>query len=641
MRKNAVFHRRLLSSKPKETSFRQAPRFHKIFKQTSPLHKLIVTLPLWLSSGGQLLSESRATLKENELPGFPSSFLLFLSNYPILILSSLFVAEIPLAMTLSVPKDRPEMPQKVCLLLCLECGFHLHSHEARKRRAQAECGMKGIRLKPDSNPFRLSLILLAILALVFPSGCATTPSKPSQPGSFDYAPTDYMRAAPPVPSMAVRQKLGSVAIVPAQYAPSSNFYNFAKGPLASAAAGAGGSVLAGGTAGGITAVITPAAAAYAAPVLIVMLTISTAVVAVIEGIHGAKEAAAVPAEKTQLQMKSAIDEAVSRLDSQDALARRLTADAQKDDRVRLQSVEAAGPSAPDKRPGYEQLSKEGVDTILEVGINEIGFDGCGKGFTQAKCPGGSDKPQVFLFMIARARLVRVADSAELYVNEFRYDSPPRTLAEWVAADASAFAEELEHGYGDLADRMNDEVLWVTPIALPVPSDWLMPGAPLFRVCWLYPLYPGPTLKGFPEIMKEAWAVSELFGPIYGISPLSFSVLDSTSPALRWSSFPRDIDREKLDPKVLAKIGDVTYDLRIWEAVGSVRGKLAYERTSLPEPEHQLEGPLKPDQRYFWTFRARFRYDGQPMVTRWASLRGGSCDRDLIPSYNYYRFATPK
>jgi hypothetical protein len=493
-------------------------------------------------------------------------------------------------------------------------------------------------MKPDSNPYLSPLIWFAVLALTFPSGCATTPS---QTGSFDYAPIDYARDAPPVPSMTERQKLGSVAIVPAQYAPSSNFYNFAKGPLASAAGGAGGAALAGATAGGVTAVMMPVAAAYAAPVLIVMLTISTAVTAVTFGIHGAKEAAAVPAEKTQHQIKSAIDEAVASLDAQNSLARRLTAYVQKDDRVCLQAVETAGPSAPDKRPGYELLRTAGVDTVLEVGVNEMGFDGCGKGFTRAKCPGGSEKPLVFLFMIARARLVRVADGTELYVNEFRYDSPPRTLAEWAASDASVFAEELEQGYGDLADRMDDELLMITPIALPIPSYWLLPGDPLYLVCWLYPLYPRASLRSFSESLKEAWAQSGIFEPIYGITPLSFSVLDSTSPALRWSSFPRDIDREKLDPKVLARIGDVTYDLRIWETVGFVRGKLAYERSGLLEPVHQLESPLKPDQRYFWTFRARFRYEGQPMVTRWASLRGGSCDRDLIPVNNYYRFATPK
>ncbi len=476
------------------------------------------------------------------------------------------------------------------------------------------------------------------MVLLLPSGCAT---RPSQPGSFDYAPIDYARnAPPPVPSTTERQSFGSVAIVPAQYAPNSNFFTFAEGPLAGAAKGAGTSVLAGGAAGGVTALMMPAAAAYAAPVLIVGLTIGTAVAAVGTGIHGAQAAASVPAEKKQ-QIRSAIAEAVARLDAQHALAKRLTEDMLLDNRVRLQSIAAAGPTAPDKRPGYEVLRKEGVDTVLEVGVNEIGFDGCGKGFPREKCPGGSDTPLVFLFMIGRVRLVRVADGMELYTNDFRYDSPPRTFAEWAAGDASVFAEELEQGYQDLADRMNDEVLMITPIALPVPSYWLLPGDPLYLVCWLYPLYPEAKLKSFAESWKEAWAQSGLFDPIYGISPLSFSVLDSRSPALRWSAFPRDIDREKLDPAILGKISDVMYDLRIWEVVGWTRGKLIYEHTGLPEPRFQPENPLKPDQRYFWSFRARFKYDGQPMVTRWASLRGGNCNRDLIPVNNYYRFATPK
>lgn len=433
-----------------------------------------------------------------------------------------------------------------------------------------------------------------------------------------------------------------MAIVPAQYVPRSNFFTFAEGPLAGAATGAGESVLAGVAAGGITAAMMPAAAAYAAPVLIVGLTISTAVTAVVVGVHGARRAVAVPAEKAQ-QIKSVIAEAVARLDAQRALAKRLTAEVQENDWVRLQAVEAAGPTAPGERPGYEPLRAAGVDTALEIGVPAIGFDGCGKGFTQPRCSGGSEKPLVFLFMIGRARLVRVTDGAELYASDFRYDSPPRELAEWAASDAKVFAEELELGYRDLADRMNDELLMVTPIALPVPSYWLPPGDPLYLVCWLHPIYPEVKLKSLPEILREARAQAggPWGAPPIGLTPLSFTVLDSRSPTLRWTAFPRDIDRGKLDPVILGKIGDVTYDLRIWEVAGYTRGKIAYERTGLHEPLHQLESLLKPDQRYFWTFRARFRYDGQPMVTRWAFLRVGSCDRDLIPADTYYRFVTPQ
>ena len=402
------------------------------------------------------------------------------------------------------------------------------------------------RLNP--NLVRLALIWIVILELAVQTGCATTPS---QPGSFAYAPVDFSRSAPPVLTTEERRQLGTVAIAPAQYIPSSNFYTFAEGPLAGAALGASGSVLAGATAGGITAAIMPVAAMYAAPVLIIGLTISTAVTAVAASAGGAMT---VPADKAQ-QIKSVIVEAVARLDAQHALASYLMENAQKDDKVHIQAVETAGPKSPGDRPAYGPLRTMGIDSVLEIGVGEIGFDGCGNGFTQSRCPGGSDKPLVFLFMIGRARLVRVADGKELYANEFRYDSPPRGLAEWAASDAQVFAEELERGYRDLAERMNDELFMVTPIALPVPSYWLLPGDSLYMTCWLHPVYPKvePRIQSL-EGWKEAWAVqfSPLSAPYtnHYLSPLLFTLLDTRCPILSWNAFPRDIDREKLDPAIL-------------------------------------------------------------------------------------------
>jgi hypothetical protein len=262
---------------------------------------------------------------------------------------------------------------------------------------------------------------------------------------------------------------------------------------------------------------------------------------------------------------------------------------------------------------------------------------------EQNCPGGSNRPLVHLFIIGRARLVRVADGKELYANEFRYDSPPREFAQWSTNNAKALATELETGYRDLADRMHDELLMVTPIALPVPSYWLQPGDPLYLVCWLYPVFPAAEMKTFAQSFGEAFSKSRVLKPAsgYPITPLLFTAVDSLTPLIRWSAFPRDIDREKLDPAVLARIRDITYDLQVWDVEQDCRGGLVYEYIGLTEPLHKIEKPLEPGRRYFWSFRARFTLDGQPMTTRWASLRYGSCDRDMITEETYYRFVTPK
>jgi len=446
--------------------------------------------------------------------------------------------------------------------------------------------------------------------------------------------------------MAERQRLGTVTVIPAQYAPNSNFYTFAEGPLAGAAKGAAteGSygVLASGAAYAITVAMMPPAAAIAAPFVILGLTISTAITTVGVIVEGAMRGAAIPAEQAQ-QIKSFITEAVARLDAQHALAKRLDGNVKTNDWLRLQPAEAAGPKTTGEYPGYQSLSASGINVVLEGGVTEIGFDGCGKGFDQTMCPGGSDKPLVYLFMIARARLVRVSDGTTIYSNEFRYDSPPRELAEWAASNAEVFSEELELGYRDLAERINDELFLVTPITLPVPSYWLLPSDPNYLVCWLRPVYPEAEFRVMSaEGWKESFAVafsSPLHNRLY-LSPIMFTALDSRRPTLRWNTFPRDIDQEKLDPGILSRMRDVTYDLRIWEVVGASRGKLAYERTGLAEPQHQLESELKPNRRYFWSFRARFKYEGLPMATRWAFFRFMTCDREQIPAIIYYRFITP-
>jgi hypothetical protein len=488
-------------------------------------------------------------------------------------------------------------------------------------------------MRHRSASIKLVLIWIAAAILAVQTGCATS----RQPGSYEYAPIDYFsRSAPPVPTMAVRQGIGTIAIAPAQYAPDSNFAAFAEGPLAGAVKG-------GATYGGLTLfagaaafALTPGAAAIA-PVAVILVTINAAANAAAGGVLGAMEAESTG--KAQ-EFRSVIADAVARLYAQNALAARLASEVQKEARENLSAAEAAGPTAPDECPGYAQLRGAGIDTVLEVAIAEIGFGGCGKGFLAKKCAGGSDKSLVYLFMIGRLRLVRVVDGAELYANEFRYDSPPRELAHWAANNAQALAKAFERGYQDLAERMHDELLMVTPIELPVPSYWLLPGDPLYLTCWLCPISPAVDLRLFDaKGLREHMMRDFKWFPCVN-SPILFTAVDSVRPLLQWSKFPRDLDRKELDPALLAGIRDVTYEVRIWEVDECTRGKLVYQRAGLDEPRHQLDRALDPATRYYWSFRARFSFDGRMMTTRWAFYRYGSCDRELIPEEIYYRFVTP-
>jgi hypothetical protein len=122
--------------------------------------------------------------------------------------------------------------------------------------------------------------------------------------------------------------------------------------------------------------------------------------------------------------------------------------------------------------------------------------------------------------------------------------------------------------------------------------------------------------------------------------LHFPPVASLTPRLRWEGFPRELDRERLDPAQVVAIGKVTYDVRIWEVEDCERGRRVYERTGLARPEHPLEQSLRPGTRYYWAVRARFTYEGRPMVTRWSSFNPLNCHSNDVADWQYHRFVTP-
>jgi len=406
----------------------------------------------------------------------------------------------------------------------------------------------------------------------------------------------------PVPSQAVRDSLGVVAVAPAQYAPQWKFLiswrhkEGATGKQALLTAGAMGAA----TAAMYTPVLGPfgvLAGVVATGIMTVQQAVSTS-----DGI--------VPAS-TVAKMESSINQAVAGLDAQNALAARLVTMMKTEPRIRLAAVSAAGPDKPEARPDYAQLRAAGIDTVIEVAITELGFDGCIAHNWECRPP-----HVLHLFMRAQARLVRVADGTVLFERPLEYQSGEHELMNWLADGGRSLGEEFEQAYRALAENVFDETFLVAPIELPFVSN-----AWEYR-CWLEPLYPVFS-------RWHGWRV------------------DTLRPTLRWTAFPREIDRRRLDPAVLRKIDNVTYDLRIWDEAAEVRGRpgterwrnqLIYERTGLEDPQHTLEVPLASDARYYWSVRARFAVDGQTMTTRWARRSGCFSDK---PLFGYYEFDTPK
>lgn len=161
--------------------------------------------------------------------------------------------------------------------------------------------------------------------------------------------------------------------------------------------------------------------------------------------------------------------------------------------------------------------------------------------------------------------------------------------------------------------------------------------------------------------------SAVFGlrPEYPAATVDHAKVDSLRPTLRWEAFPRPADLGADSDGWLGRVGDVTYDLRIWRSERDASeerrfpGDLVYSRNGLPASAHRIESGLTPDTKYVWTIRARFELDGKTRVTEWGMLRGlglrwsGKNENgDLawvetahprsayIPSWAYYRLRTP-
>lgn len=116
-------------------------------------------------------------------------------------------------------------------------------------------------------------------------------------------------------------------------------------------------------------------------------------------------------------------------------------------------------------------------------------------------------------------------------------------------------------------------------------------------------------------------------------------VDSLQPLLRWQAFPRPEYLPSDPGKMIAKISNVTYDLKVTDPAAG----LIYERFGLTVPYHRLETSLQPGTIYTWAVRAQFDLDGHPKVTRWSDMTVtvfGDKASYTIPHDVPLRFKTP-
>ena len=127
-----------------------------------------------------------------------------------------------------------------------------------------------------------------------------------------------------------------------------------------------------------------------------------------------------------------------------------------------------------------------------------------------------------------------------------------------------------------------------------------------------------------------------------------SVESSVQPSLAWLQFPEKNEDYGIN---LAKVEDVTYQLRIRQMKNGAPGPVVYDRRGIGSTSHKIEKPLAHGFRHFWSVSAEFVYEGEKRRTEWLRITswpnyavialGVDYDIDNIRPKNYYKFRTPE
>ena len=261
---------------------------------------------------------------------------------------------------------------------------------------------------------------ILVLALVAQFGCASSRSGPA--------------VLPPPPGEAVRSGLGKVAVTSGRFAPT---FDIVGGPAKGAGEGAG----RGAGLGAVGALAVGASGGGFFAILGIMVAPVAAVVGAIAGASMAE-----PAGKVEEREATAREIAAAQK-IQDDLRDRVVAIGRAQTPHTLTVLADRGPSAAVERPDYRPLSQEGIQTVLEVGVESVMLEGSGR----------TIDPPLWLVMTVNTRLVRTVDNAEIYANSLTYTGEKgRTLAEWVGGP-EGFRDELNRAYAILAEKTVEEV----------------------------------------------------------------------------------------------------------------------------------------------------------------------------------------
>jgi len=414
----------------------------------------------------------------------------------------------------------------------------------------------------------------------------------------------------------VDERYGRLAIAPAGFMPESNFSPPIQGSSA-AASGAGAAT--GAAWGGLSSVTLGTLSSGGFILLYPPVTLGVVLAGgVVGGVAAGKMA--VP-EKVVSHVNEGLASTRATFDAQQILASLILDKTTQKTSFQLTLLADAGPRTDNQNIDYTNYAEQGIDTVIEQKISRFTlFGGSGK------------NPYLRLLVEVWISLLETSDGSVRYKKVFTYESENRRLNIWLENDASLLLSEARFAIDSLAERIVDELFFVS-------DDHFLVWGFESNNCWLRPIYPGSKIKFFRGFWKQIFESS-----IEGRKRLmQFMPIDSLQPTLRWESFPQhpkgDTERQQLENL----IKHVTYDLKVLKLNELALPEMVYSKTGLNAPEQKLETPLEPSTRYYWTFRARYTFNGKPRMTRWARSYlpwdGADTCFGQIPYTNYYRFET--
>ena len=252
----------------------------------------------------------------------------------------------------------------------------------------------------------------AVLLGVLQCGCAATP--------------------PRLLSGADRERLGTIAVTAARYAPDTRI----KGP--GQTGGKAGIAIGGlGAAAATVASCLNPVAFFTCPAMVLTMG---ALGATAGGVIGHQINARVTGSEIEAAAPDGVDDARTQRALRDWVIRHARAHTARD----YVAIDDPAPASRADKPDYRPLSGSGIDSVVEVALLELSTEGRpGQGLALA--------------MASRVRVIRAASGAVLGEEIIRYRSEPHPYEKWIEKDGNIFRTALARGYQSIAERIAGEL----------------------------------------------------------------------------------------------------------------------------------------------------------------------------------------